>query len=245
MTTPELDALTEQGFLNSVLAKLLHAAVRARLNLIVTGPSGSGRTSLLRALGCTVPGSERIATLEMVPQLHLSRSGRAVVELTGPTAVAMMPTVMSQNIHRLLVDDTADDTALPLIQEMHGGGSGSMGTVEAADPATGIERLTGWTAATFTSPAPAVRLVHTAVDLIVHLTRVNTPAGVRRFVSHLHEVDCQAAVGQTGVLRPLFTPVPGQPRAVFQNLPACIDRLERHGFDRAVLIDASRTWGPQ
>ncbi|MEU2949760.1 ATPase, T2SS/T4P/T4SS family [Streptomyces xanthochromogenes] len=245
MTTPELEALTEQGLLNRVLADLLHAAVRARLNLIISGPGDSGRTTLLRALGCSVSGYERIATIETIPQMNLSRSGRLVLELSGPAAASMLPTALTQNVHRLLVDDMDGDMALPLLQAITGGASGSMVTVEAASPSQAVDRLAKWAAVPIGAAAPAARLVHSTVDLVVHLARLSNgaPAGTGRFVAHLEEAGPQAADGEHSVLRPLFAPVPGQPRAVFQNLPLCIDRLEHHGFDRAALADASLTWG--
>ncbi|MFD9630308.1 hypothetical protein [Streptomyces violascens] len=244
MTTPELDALLERGLLNGVLAELLPAAVRARLNVIISGPGDSARTSLLRALGCAVPARERLATMEMVPQLNLSSCGRSVLELSGPTAAFMLPTIQAHSIHRLLLDDADSDTTLPLLQAMSSGGSGSMGTVEAASPHEALQVLTGWTALALGSAAAATRLVRDAVDLVVQLSRTNAPAGGRRFCSHLHEVDRTQPTGQEITLRAVFRPVPGQPRAVFQTLPACIDQLERHGFDRAVLADASHAWGP-
>ncbi|MFC5805315.1 ATPase, T2SS/T4P/T4SS family [Streptomyces formicae] len=238
MNEPELTHLADHGLLNPVLAELLYASVQAGMNLLIAGPPDSGRTTLLGALGRAVPAHQRIATLEPVPQLNLLGPGRQVIELTGPNATDLIPLAMRHSVHRVLIDAPDGDAAV-LLQALSAA-SGSMFTLTAGHPRDALNQLVAQAAVLYDTRA-AAGLVGWAVDLFVQLDSHVTAGGHRRFVSHLYE----AHPDENGVaLREVFAPVPGQPRAVFRNLPARINELEHAGFNRAWLTDATRTWGP-
>ncbi|MEV5203200.1 ATPase, T2SS/T4P/T4SS family [Streptomyces sp. NPDC053720] len=235
-----LEQLEQNGFLNQALSRFLNACVLGELNLVISGPGKSGRTTLLRALGQAAPAYQRIVTLEPLPQLGLAGPGRQVVEMSGPHTTALVPLALHHDAHRILVDQPETD-ALPAVLQAMSSGRGSMCTVTAADPRDAIDQLTDLCTAALGPAAP--RQVEEAVDLVIHLSHHPGQPGGHRFISHISETT-RHHQNPAVALHMVFAPVPGQPRAVFQNEPACLGRLEQNGFDRADLTEAALTWGP-
>ncbi|WP_351230075.1 ATPase, T2SS/T4P/T4SS family [Streptomyces sp. NPDC002133] len=240
MNLPDLKQLTERGLINPVVAQLLNASVHSGMNLVISGRSGTGRTTLLRALGRAVPAHNRIVTLEVAPQLNLAGPGRQVIEMTGPSATDLMPIALRHNVHRILVDESGPDSAVPLLQAMASGDAGSMCTLTATNPRDALNQLIDHCAAEIGNPEAATYLVGQAIDLIIQLESHGRPGDERRFVSHISEAHPRE---DSITLQQVFAPVPGQPRAVFQNRPARIQDLEHASFDHTWLTDATRTWG--
>ncbi len=179
-----LGDLVELGSLDTELAALLGAAVRARKNLVVSGAMNSGKTTLLRALASEVPPRERIVTIEQALELGLDADRQrhpdmvalearpANVEGEGLITVAdLVRRALRMNADRVIVGEVLGDEVLPMLNAMSQGRSGSMCTIH-ADSSAGVFRRI----ASYAIQAPE-RLPLEASNLLI--------AGAIHFVVHL------------------------------------------------------------
>ena len=179
------------------VAQLLAWAVRARLNVLVSGGTGAGKTTLLNALAAEIPPGERVVTVEDAAELRLP--GEHVVRLEarpanadGAGAVAVRDLVrnaLRMRPDRIVVGEVRGPEALDMLQAMNTGHEGSLSTCHANSPVDALRRvetmvLTG----TVALPLAAVReQVDAAVDLVVHVAR--RPDGSRRVTEVAEVVD--------------------------------------------------------
>lgn len=189
------------GTIDERLRHVLAAAVRARCNIIVSGGTGSGKTTFLRALLFEVPSNERIVTIEDTSELGLSsfpdRHPNVVemetreANLEGVGAISMVDLtreVLRMSPDRVVVGEVRGAEALSMLKAMGQGNDGSMCTIH-ADSAFGVAgRLRIYVAeGTAGLPVTAVdALTASAVDLVVHLKTVE---GRRRVVSSVVELE--------------------------------------------------------
>jgi pilus assembly protein CpaF len=188
-----LDAveLVRIGTLSEPLRGFLEHAVRARLNLLVSGGTGSGKTTLLNVLGSFIGPGERIVTVEdtaelRLQQLHVVRlearppsvegSGEVTIRRLVRNALRMRP-------DRIVVGEVRGGEALDMLQAMCTGHDGSLSTVHAGSPEEALRRVeTLALMAGVGLPHAAVReQVADALDLVVHLSRMAD--GSRRVVA--------------------------------------------------------------
>ncbi len=172
------------------VAAFLAWAVRARLNVVVSGATSSGKTTLLNAMAAEIPAGERIVTIEdaaelRLPQEHVVRlearpanaegAGRVTVRDLVRNALRMRP-------DRIVVGEVRDAAALDMLQAMNTGHEGSLSTCHANSPLDALRRLeTMVLMGTVELPLAAVRdQVAAAVDLVVQVAR--RPGGARRIV---------------------------------------------------------------
>lgn len=172
------------------VARLLTAAVRDRLNVVVLGATGSGKTTLLNALASAIPSGERIITVEDAAELRLP--GDHVIRLETRTAsVEGVPPITCGDLvrnalrmrpDRLIVGEVRGPEAVDMVQAMSTGHDGSLCTLHANGPDDALRRLE--TLVLFAGlglPLPAVRdHLAAAIDLVVHIAR--QPDGRRRVV---------------------------------------------------------------
>ncbi len=191
----------ELGTIDERLRHVLAAAVRARCNIIVSGGTGSGKTTFLRALLFEVPPHERIITIEDTSELGLSafpdRHPNVVemetreANLEGVGAISMVDLtkeVLRMSPDRVVVGEVRGAEAISMLKAMGQGNDGSMCTIH-ADSAFGVAgRLRIYVAeGTAGLPVAAVdALTASAVDLLVHLKMVE---GRRRVVSSVVEIE--------------------------------------------------------
>ncbi|MEN8651709.1 hypothetical protein ABCR94_14050 [Streptomyces sp. 21So2-11] len=243
MTSPDLEQLAERGLLNPVLSQFLRACVLAGKNIIIAGGHDSGRSTLLGALAAVAPARERVLTVTVdgTGQLHGADSSAGNIH---PQPASWLGQAMYYNVNRVIVDHAEDESAVALLHAMASGRSGSMGTFAAPYPYAVIDQLTraGVEGGSCLSEQGAHQLIGDAVDLLVYLDTADTSTGRRRFVTHVHEIHPSAAGGPP-VFIELFAPVLGQMRAILDTEPTFIKELQQHGFEKAWLHDASRTWG--
>ncbi|THA53169.1 CpaF family protein [Streptomyces sp. A1136] len=265
-----IDELVRWGSLNPLLRAFLLACVQAKLNILVVGDMGAGKTSLLRALGREIPPGERIATLESDRELYLDEPGPP--DKPGPLTFAfearqsngevrgghasgevsigdMFPTALRYNVHRVIVGEVRSTEVLPMLQAMSAGGSGSMCTLHVRRPHAIISRLVQLCTEAGMQTEAANHLIASAIDVVVYLTYLDeTAIGGRkhRFVSHIYEVHDVVGEGGRPTTSELFAPHGDEPRAVYRNMPSFIDVLERTGtFDRRWLTqNPEGAWGP-
>jgi pilus assembly protein CpaF len=175
---PDLIAM---GTFTAETVDLLGACVRGRLNALVTGGTGTGKTTLLNVLSSFIPDDERIVTIEdsaelQLHQHHVVRLESRPSNVEGRGAVGIRDLVrnsLRMRPDRIIVGEVRGGEALDMLQAMNTGHDGSLSTVHANTPRDAIARLeTMVLMAGLDLPDRAVReQVASALDLIVHLSR--------------------------------------------------------------------------
>jgi pilus assembly protein CpaF len=175
---PELLA---SGSLSRVQADALERCVRGRLNVVVSGGTGTGKTTLLNALTGFIDPAERIVTVEDAAELRLPQPHVARLESRPPnvegrgevTLRALVRNALRMRPDRIVVGEVRGGEALDMLQAMNTGHDGSLTTVHASSPADAVRRIeTMALMAGLDLPHVAVReQVAAAVDVIVHLVR--------------------------------------------------------------------------
>ena len=175
--------LTAAGALTDVQAAFLRDAVRARRNLVISGPAGAGKTTLLNVLAAEVPTEERLITLEDAAELSLSHPHVVRLETRPPNAEGAGAVTMSDLVvnalrmrpDRLIIGECRGAEALPMLQAMNTGHAGSMTTLHANSAGDTLSRLEGMALLGAPNwPAEVVRRqIASALDLVVHLERID------------------------------------------------------------------------
>jgi pilus assembly protein CpaF len=186
-----MDDLVRLGAINEHVVNLLRAMVEARLNIIVSGGTGSGKTTFLNILSGYIPDGERIITIEDAAELHLEQQHVVRLEarpanLEGRGEVRIRDLVMNSlrmRPDRIVVGECRGGEALDMLQAMNTGHDGSLTTLHANTPRDAVARLeTLVMMAGFDLPVKAIReQVASAVDAIVQIARMRD--GTRKIVS--------------------------------------------------------------
>ncbi len=190
-----IDNLIGMNTLTPNMADFLHACVAARLNLLVSGPTSSGKTTFLNVLSNFIPENERIITIEDAVELQLRQKHVISLE-TKPSNVdgsgAVTPRDLVRNSlrmrpDRIIVGEVRSAEALDMLQAMNTGHDGSLTTLHANSPRDALSRLeTMVLMAGFDLPLRAIRRqIASAIQLIIHLGRL--PDGSRK-VTHITEI---------------------------------------------------------
>jgi pilus assembly protein CpaF len=177
------------------MLELLRSAVKARLNIVVSGGTGAGKTTLLNVLSGYISEKERIVTIEDPAELHLKQ--RHVVRLEcrpanaeGKGAIMQRQLVINSlrmRPNRIIVGEVRSEEALDMLQAMNTGHDGSLTTVHANSPRDAIARLeTMVQMANLNLPEKAIRKqIASAVTLVLQVARFND--GTRR-LTHITEI---------------------------------------------------------
>ena len=187
--------LIRLGTLNETAADFLRGGVEKRLNILVSGGTGSGKTTTLNALSSFIPAEERIVTIEDAAELQLQQAHVVTLESRPPnlegrgeiTIRQLVRNALRMRPDRLLLGEVRGGEALDLLQALNTGHDGSLSTIHANSPRDALSRLETLTLmAGADLPLRAVReQVVSAVQLVVQQQRL--PNGSRR-VTHLSEV---------------------------------------------------------
>ncbi|MCP2250986.1 CpaF family protein [Lentzea rhizosphaerae] len=190
-----VDDLVGFGTLTPATAYLLQACVHGRMNILIGGGTGSGKTTSLNVLSSFVPADERIVTIEDAAELQLRQdhvlrleARPPNVESRGEVAVRdLVRNALRMRPDRIIVGEVRDGAALDMLQAMNTGHDGSITTVHSNSPRDSLSRLeTMVLMAGVDLPARAIReQMASAIDVIVHQSRLKD--GTRR-ITHITEV---------------------------------------------------------
>jgi pilus assembly protein CpaF len=177
------------------MVMLLEGAIKARLNIIISGGTGSGKTTLLNTLSSFIPGHERIVTIEDAAELQLQQEHVVRLETRPPniegkgaiTATDLVKNALRMRPERVIIGECRGAETLDMLQAMNTGHEGSMTTLHANSPRDAVARIeTMITMAGFELPLKAMRQqIASAVDLIIQANRLQ---GGKRKITHITEV---------------------------------------------------------
>jgi pilus assembly protein CpaF len=186
-----VEDLIESNSITPEALQFLKAAVEARLNIVVSGGTGSGKTTMLNVLSGFIPGDERIVTIENAAELRLRQEHVVTLE-SRPPNIEGRGEVTIQNLvvnslrmrpDRIVVGEIRDGAALDMLQAMNTGHDGSMTTAHSNSPRDTISRIeTMALMAGFDLPIRAIReQIASAIDVLMHTERLRD--GTRKTVN--------------------------------------------------------------
>ena len=186
-----IERLIEVDTLRPAMAHLLKAAVRGRISMIISGGTGTGKTTLLNALSQYIPDDERLITIEdaaelQLQQQHVGRLETRPANIEGRGEIRqrdLVKNALRMRPDRIIVGECRGEEAFDMLQAMNTGHEGSMTTIHANSPRDALKRLEQMVAmAAMGLPVPSIRSqIASAITLIMQLQRL--PDGRRRLVS--------------------------------------------------------------
>ncbi len=205
----DIEALVEKGSLTPEIVDLLKALVRARLNVIVCGGTGSGKTTMLNCLSAFVPEDERIVTIEDSAELSLQQPHVVRLETRPPnlegkgevTQRELVKNCLRMRPDRIIVGEVRGAEVYDMLQAMSTGHDGSIATIHANSPRESIGRLEMMMLlGGFSIPQRAMRQqIASAVNIVVHVSRLSD--GTRKLLK-ISEVS--GMEGETIMMQDLF-----------------------------------------
>jgi pilus assembly protein CpaF len=238
-----VENLVEWGTLSKPMALFLEACVKARLNVVVSGGTGSGKTTTLNILSSFIPDDERIVTIEDAAELQLRQDHVVSLETRPPNIEGkgeisirhLVKNSLRMRPDRIVVGECRGGEALDMLQAMNTGHDGSLTTGHANSPRDMVARLeTMVMMSGMELPVKAIReQIASAVDLIVQVSRLKDGA---RKITHITEV--QGMEGDVVVLQDIFlfrqTGLTEEGKVIGRALstgirPKFYDRLVEHG----------------
>jgi pilus assembly protein CpaF len=240
------DSLVEFGAMSPEMAKLLMIAARCRLNILISGGTGSGKTTMLNALSQFISEKERIVSIEDAAELklqqpHVVRLETRTSGIEGTGAIDQRDWVINSlrmRPDRIIVGECRGGEAFEMLQAMNTGHDGSMSTLHANTPRDALSRVEAMVMmATNNLPLEAIRRnIVSAVDLVIQISRLHD--GSRKVMSVSEVVGLE---GQSVVLEEIFRFVPSQMQAE--------DGKVRGNFvtaglmQRSILVEKARFFG--
>jgi pilus assembly protein CpaF len=237
--------LLEGEALRPEMASFVEACVQCRMNVLISGGTGSGKTTFLNALSRWVPASERLVTIEDAAELQLQREHVVRLETRPPnlegkgqiTQRDLLRNSLRMRPDRIIIGEVRGGEALDMLQAMNTGHDGSMTTVHANNPRDALRRLENMVSmAGLNFPVQAIReQISSALDVLVHLGRL---AGGGRKV--LEIVEITGMEGDTICLHDLFrfsqkgVDVNGNAYGDFEVCgvrPHLLSKLKAHGIE--------------
>jgi pilus assembly protein CpaF len=239
----QLETLVKGQLLDSKMAQFLKACVVGKLNILISGGTGTGKTTLLNALSFLIPKAERIVVIEDIPELKIQHSNSVSLQTKPQTpgsaaipARELVANALRMRPDRIVVGECRRSEAFDMLQAMNTGHSGSMTTLHANSPRDALSRLeTLCLLAGSDLPLLAIRKqMASAIDLIVQIKRFRN--GRRKIVS-ISEIT--GIEGDTLTMQDIFSfqsiPDPKIPdHGTFRAsglVPTFLERLRENGVD--------------
>ena len=185
------DDLMNNNSLTSPMLDLLRGCVKARLNILISGGTGAGKTTFLNVLSSYISNRERIVTIEDAAELQLNQEHVVRLEtrpanIEGKGAIHQRQLVINalrMRPDRIIVGEVRGEEALDMLQAMNTGHDGSLTTIHANTPRDALSRLETMVAmANLSIPETAIRRqIASAIDVVVQVSRLSD--GTRKVVS--------------------------------------------------------------
>jgi pilus assembly protein CpaF len=240
-----VDHLAEIGTLNQEIATFLNACVVAKINTVISGGTGTGKTTLLNAISAYIPAGERIVTIEDPLELRLQQRHVVRLEARPPgiegrgevTQRDLFRNALRMRPDRIIVGEVRGPEAFDMLQAMNTGHEGSLTTLHANSPRDALSRIENMVLlAGLDIPVSAIReQIGSALHLLVHISRL--PDGSRR-ITHITEVAGMEGpiVTTQDIFRFVLSSVltTGTVEGHFQATgvrPRFAERLEAYGFN--------------
>jgi len=205
-----IEDLVQVDTLDSNVAEFLGACVTFRLNILISGGTGTGKTTLLNALSAYIPRTERIVTIEdpvelALQQRHVVRMEARPPDMTGKHSITqrdLLRNALRMRPDRIIIGEIRGSEAFEMMQAMNTGHEGSLSTVHANSPRDALSRVENMVLmAGIELPIGAIReQMAAALHVLIQLTRF--PDGTRR-ITRITEVT--GMEGPTVTLQDLFT----------------------------------------
>lgn len=205
-----MEDLVRNGTLTPYMARFLEAAVKAKLNIIISGSAGAGKTSVLNILGSYISDDERIITIEDVKELNLQKSNLVALETKNAnydgggeiTVSHLVNNAMRMRPDRIIVGEVRGKEAFDMLQVMNTGHDGSITTIHANNTHDAMDRLETMVLMDgLEVPIRAMReYMNNAIDLVVHIARMRDG---RRKITDISEV--VGVKNEELVLKKIFT----------------------------------------
>ena len=186
-----LEDLTETGSLTAAMAEVFGNMVHVRLNILISGGTGSGKTTMLNALSNYIPENERIVTIEDSAELQLRQEHQVRLETRPPniegkgevTQRDLVKNALRMRPDRIIIGEIRGQEAFDMLQAMNTGHDGSLTTIHANTPRDSLARVENMvTMAGFELPIRTIRAqIASAVDVVIQLERLED--GTRRVTS--------------------------------------------------------------
>ncbi|OGP70964.1 MAG: pilus assembly protein CpaF [Deltaproteobacteria bacterium RBG_13_60_28] len=187
--------LIQFGSITQEFAMVLEAMVQARLNIIISGGTGTGKTTFLNVLSSFIPNDERIVTIEDSAELQLQQEHIVRLETRPPNLEGMgeitqrdlVKNALRMRPDRIILGEVRSGEALDMLQAMNTGHDGSLATIHANSPRDALTRLeTMVSMAGLNIPDKAIRQqISSAVEVVIQIARLSD--GTRRMMG-LHEL---------------------------------------------------------
>ena len=184
----QLDTLVQNGALPAGMAKLLAAAVEGKVSMIVSGGTGSGKTTMLNALSAFIPHEERLVTIEDAAELQLQQPHVVRLETRPPTMDGrneimqrdLVKNALRMRPDRIIIGEVRGGEAFDMLQAMNTGHEGSMSTIHANNPRDALSRMEQMVGmAGMPMSQMSIRSqISSAIQLIIQLSRMRD--GTRR-----------------------------------------------------------------
>lgn len=254
--TLTVDDLYDYGTITPQGGKFLEAAVKAGANILISGGTGSGKTTTLNITSNFVPNDERIVTIEDSAELQLSNEHVVKLESRPKNAEGegeytirmLIKDALRMRPERIIVGEVRDGSAIDLLQAMNTGHDGSMGTVHSNSPQECIDRMSTLVLqAGYNLPDRAIKeQIAGAVDLVVQISRQKDGS---RKITHISEVVEFDRKEEMVITRDLFIwkqtgYEDGKAIGEFiftgeKPSPRLMSKLEKNGFDFDSVISGS------
>jgi pilus assembly protein CpaF len=192
----DMERLVEVGTITPQIVDLLKAAVIGRISLVISGGTGSGKTTVLNALSSFIPQHERLITIEDAAELQLQQPHVGRLETRPPNAEGkgeirqreLVKNALRMRPDRIIIGECRGEEAFDMLQAMNTGHEGSMTTIHANTPRDALKRLEQMVSmAGMTTTVESIRgQIASAITLVIQLQRL--PDGKRKLTS-ISEID--------------------------------------------------------
>ncbi|ASQ90254.1 pilus assembly protein CpaF [Prosthecochloris sp. GSB1] len=191
----QMQDLVEKNSLTPAMAELLSALVKVKSNILISGGTGTGKTTLLNILSGYIPSGERIVTIEDIAELQLQQDHVISLETRPPniegkgevTMRALVKNSLRMRPDRIVLGEVRSAEVIDMLQAMNTGHEGSLTTVHANTPRDALgrlENLVGLGGISLSSK-PLRQLIASSIHFIVHITRLNDGS---RKISSIQEI---------------------------------------------------------